>query len=132
MKVDMIDALARSRSAIDHHPETLLRDPLVLGQLSGHRKNLADKASVFLFHVEQSRYMLSRYDQQVHGRPWINILNRHYRLVLIDDLTFNVTLDDVTKKTIAHVPALPLITRIPQKNDLLLRTKGMDLSGADS
>jgi hypothetical protein len=97
MKMNMENALPRSGTAVDHHAEPTLGNPLIFSQLIDHGKNLADKTVIFLLQVEERRYVLPRNDQQMNRRFRIDVLKSHDRIVLVDNVAFNIASNDSAK-----------------------------------
>jgi len=93
----MENALPRSGAAVDHYAEPIFGNSLVFSQLISDRKNIADKALVFLLQIEKSDYVLPRDDQEMDGRLRVNILEGYNGIVLIDNAPFDVAFNDAAK-----------------------------------
>jgi hypothetical protein len=97
MEVNMKNALSRASATVDYYAEPFFGNPLIFGQLIGHRKNVADKAFIFLLQVEERCDMLSWHDQEMDRRLRVNVLKRYNGIVLIDDVPFDVAFNDPAK-----------------------------------
>lgn len=113
--MNVIDTLPCPRPAINNHAEAIFRDPLISSQLSGRTKDITDKPFISLPHVEEGGYVLARNNQEMDRGLGVDIPKGHNRVVLIDDVSFNIAFDDAAKKTVAHFTFSPLVA--PAKND---------------
>jgi len=107
----MIDALSGPRTAVENHTEAILSDPLFPRQLGGHIDHITHKLLISRFQIEERLYVFTRDNQDVNRSLWVDVPEGHDRLVLVDDVPLDVSLDNATKKTFAHFVSPPGIIR---------------------
>jgi len=98
----MINALSRSRAVVENDTEALLSDPLISRQLGSYIMNLPDKLLIPLLQIEESLYVFARDDQDMNRCLGVGVPKRDDELVLVNDIPFDISFDNATKKTFVH------------------------------
>ncbi len=94
MNVKVIDLLTAIPIAIDYQAITAFGDALPFGQIASHREHVADQSLIAIGDVVRGRDGLIRYDQNVNWRSRMDITKRRDSIVLMDDVTGNLSCDD--------------------------------------
>lgn len=102
MIVEMENRLAGIGPMVDDNAETLICNAVLPGKLRSQLKDLTDNRSVIRRQIHQVRDVLAGNDQKVNRRLRINVPEGHQRFVLVNDIAFDLTFDNATKKTITH------------------------------
>src|SRR4030095_11239602 len=74
MVVHMKYCLAGVGAGIDDDAKSALGDSQVLGQLPGYLKNFSNERAVARFDIEHARDVLARNNENMHGRPGLDVL----------------------------------------------------------
>ena len=101
--MEMEDALPGARAAIDRDAETALRDPMLFGQSIGDAEHLPDQLMIFNRRFEERGDMFARHDQEMDGRPRIDVPESDYTAVLIDEIALNLAFDNPAEQAVVHL-----------------------------
>jgi hypothetical protein len=108
MVMEMKDGLARVVAAVYDHAKTVFGDALFVGELGDQTEDIGKDIAIALLEVQQSGDVLTRDDQDMHGGFRINIPEGEHRVVPINNLRFDLAVNDTAEKTIAHRTLLSL------------------------
>ena len=107
------NALPRVGAAIGHHAKPALRDSLLLGETVRNGEHFSDKLFISILQIEQGRYVLGGNDQDVNRRLGPHVFESNDGVVAIDDLSFDLSLDNAAEKTVAHeFASLPIVVEL--------------------
>lgn len=95
MNMKVIDLLAAITVAVDDEAVTAFGDALPFGEIASHREHVADQSLIAIGDVVRGRDGLIRYDQNVNWRSRMDITKRRDSIVLMDDVTWNLSCDDL-------------------------------------
>src|SRR3990170_172791 len=103
----MENALAGVGAGIDNDAKAAVGDPLLPRQARGDFEDMTDHGPVIRFQVQNPGDMPARDDENMDGRLRIDVLEGNHRVILVNDISFDLALDNAAKKTIAHgLPSL--------------------------
>lgn len=108
MVVQVKNRLTGVGAAIGNHTKPVFRNPPFLRQLRGDLKYTTRHLPILRPQIQKGLDMLARDNQNVHGRLRPDILKSHHRVVFIDDIALNLSLDNSAKETVSHLSALPI------------------------
>ncbi len=100
--VDVEDGLPGPGTIIDHRTITLRIEPPLTGQLSRHKKEVAEQGLVFRCSLPERRNVFSWEDQQMDRRLRMNVLDRDRLFVLMHYFGGNLAIDNLAEEAISH------------------------------
>jgi hypothetical protein len=108
VQVDMKNALAGGGIAIHYDAVSVIRKTLIGGNPGGSNKQFTDKRFVPVLEVIHGRDMATWYQQYVRRRFWIDIPERDKRVVLINNIRGQITVNNPAEKTVIFTHKPPL------------------------
>src|SRR5262245_56152613 len=102
MVVRMKHRLARIGAGVDHDTKAGVGDAQLLGQPRGYLKNFSDERTVARFDIENTGDMLARNNKHMRRRPGLDIFKRNDLIVAIDNVTFDLAVNNSAEEAIAH------------------------------
>ena len=100
--MQMLNHLARIRTAVGDQPKTLIQYVLLLSDLLRSTMKLADHVHRLIGERRNSFYMLFWDDEDVNGSLRVDIPKRHHMLIFKHHVGLHLTGGDPTKNTIVH------------------------------
>lgn len=76
MQMQMVDGLGTIRAVIDNHSESLVQ-ALLFGHLAAHQQQMAEQCAIVVGRLGQLGNGFARYDEEMHRRLWIHIVEGH-------------------------------------------------------
>lgn len=89
----MIDRLLPIRATVEDGPVSSFQT-LVGGQLLRDQHQVSYKWTIFWLQVIKGRNRAARNDEQVHRSLWINVAEGNTLVVLINDISWNISIND--------------------------------------
>src|SRR3990172_3088974 len=109
MIMQVKDTLAGVGAGVDDDAKAAVGDSLLPRQARGDFEDMTDHGAVIGCEIENAGNMPARDDENMDGRLRIDVLEGNHRVILVNDISFDLALDDATEKTIAHrLPSLLL------------------------
>jgi hypothetical protein len=108
VNVQVEDGLPRASAVVDDGPVSPGLEAARAGKLGGDLKEVPEEQLIFRPRIAKSGEVSARDHQQVNGRLRMEVLNRDYRLVFVDDLSRRFALDDSAKDAMVHGISLSL------------------------
>ena len=102
MKVNVKDRLSGVGAAVDDEAVTVLGDALLLGETVGDAVNSADELADVVLQIREQPDVHDRHDENVDRRLRSDIPKGDDAVVAVDDIAFDLALDNAAKKTIRH------------------------------
>jgi hypothetical protein len=100
VEVDVVDGLATMLSCIDNSAIALL-EAFGAGNLSRGPMQMANQRIVLFSRMRDRGYVLAGYDQDVHGRLWIDVGEGVALVILVNGFGGDASIDNPAKET-AH------------------------------
>lgn len=96
-------------STVVHDQPEVVTDPTLARDASNSLQQPAPERLVV--QLRESLNVLSRHDQDMEGRPWENVVDRHDVVVLIDDRRGDLPGHDAAEQAVVHaakrIPTCP-------------------------
>src|ERR1044071_10191244 len=89
-------------AAIDDDTEPAVSQPIVARELCRDCVNFADQRPVFGRNVQDCRDVLPWHDEKMQRRLRTDVSKRNHRVVLVNKVSFDLSLDDAAEQTIVH------------------------------
>jgi hypothetical protein len=102
VQVQVVDGLAAVASDVEYQTVTVGRDPTVFGQLVRRRDHAADELRVIWAQGGYVFYVLTRYYEDVFRRLRIDVRERDYRIVFVQDVGRRFARGYLTEYAIGH------------------------------
>jgi hypothetical protein len=95
-------ALAAILAVVDDQPVAAFVQPQFAGNLSGFEQEMTEKRLIFGFGLGNARDGLFGNDQNMLRRLGVNVANREYQIIFVNNGRVNFPRDDFLKKCFAH------------------------------
>lgn len=102
MIVDVKNTLTGTSAAVYHDAKPIVCDAVVPRQLGSYAEDFTGERIITGFEIEKCRDMFTRDNENMNRRSWPDVLESHDRVVLINNLSFGLAIDDVAKKAVPH------------------------------
>ena len=103
MIVQVKDALSGIGAVIDHYSVAAFRDTEILCQFLSGDKNCPDHRTIGGLKARDRRDVFARHDEKMNRRFGTDVLEGHHRVILVNDVSFNLAFDDGAEETIARL-----------------------------
>ena len=100
MEMNVMDRLPAVRTRVHDGPIPLLGHTLCLSQVTGHDHEISEHIPVMIISLCERRDVLRRDDENVGRRLWSDVPKRDDPFVPVDNLSGNITRDDLAKETV--------------------------------
>src|SRR6056297_2461995 len=101
--VKVKNSLSGALIGVKYRPVSAFRYILIFRYLRGNKKHVPDKLFVTFFHFIERGEMFFRYNQNMHRRLRIYILEREYFFILVNFFCINFTFYHLAEQTV-HMP----------------------------
>lgn len=98
MDVEMIHGLATIAAGVDHQPVTILGDAELFGDFSSGEQKMSEHGLVFRFGVGDRGNLFFGNDEDVLRSLWADVDERGAEIVLVDDLAFDFSVEDLCEQ----------------------------------
>lgn len=102
MIVDVKNTLTGTSAAVYHDAKPIVCDAVVPRQLGSYADDFTGERIITGLKIEKCRDMFTRDNENMNRRSWPDVLESHDRVVLINNLSFGLAIDDVAKKAVPH------------------------------